>query len=102
MGKKYVVILTEQQLVKLISEQTGSDVVAKFIRNMLSNSDSKVSDTKSKDSDVNIPVDGESTSKTSVAINVKTGRILFPPRAKIYSIGSYKFLGSLVKCKFEK
>ena len=66
MGKKYVVRLTEQQLANLISEQTGSDVVAKFIRNILSNNDSKISDksdtdTKSKDSDTNIPVDGKST-----------------------------------------
>jgi len=73
MGKKYVVRLTEQQLANLISEQTGSDVVAKFIRNILSNSDSKISDksdtdTKSKDSDTNIPVDGKSTSKTSGSV----------------------------------
>ena len=32
------------------------------------------------------------------AINVNAGRILFPPRDKMYSIGSYKLLGGLVNC----
>jgi hypothetical protein len=67
MGKKYVVRLTEQQLVNLISEQLGSDVIAKFIKNMLSTGGSNT-DTPSKDSDINIPVDDKSTSKTSGSV----------------------------------
>lgn len=49
MGKKYVVRLTRQELVNLISEQIGDDSLSKFIKNMLSTGDSD-STTQSSDS----------------------------------------------------
>jgi len=83
MGKKYVVRLTRQELVNLISEQIGDDSLSKFIKNMLStggsdsatqSSDSTTQSKSSDNSSTGSPIiKGGDTTFTTLDLNTSEG-----------------------------